>query len=235
MKKEGKFAIFNFEAQDTKLIDELSVYLDNNAEEIFNFFELDICQETIKLQINIIPNKQSFDECYNKDHNLPQGQIVKDWVIGYYNNKNNKIVYLSLTDYKNTAHAELLQDYDKALDYYKKTIVHEFVHYANALYCHKNSCGHTIKYLSEGLASYLSQQRKDKKIEFCYTLEDILSHKKPCYDGWHLITKYLVENYPKNFVLDLIKDRYKSEDFLKKELYPKVKNKYSSKVNIDMR
>ena len=235
MKKEGRFAVFKFVRKDEKLIDELCDYLDNNAEEIFNFFELDICQETIKPQINIIPNKKSFDKCYNKDHNLPQGQIVEDWVIGYYNSKDNKIVYLSLNDYKSTAHAGLLQDYDKALDYYKKTIMHEFVHYANGLYCRKHSCGHTIKYLSEGLASYLSRQRENKKNEFCYTLEEILSYKKPCYDGWDLMTRFLVENYPKNFVLELIKDRHTSEDFLKKELYPKVKNKYWSKVNIGTR
>lgn len=231
MKKESRFAVFNFESKDAKLIDELSVYLDNNAEQILNFFDLDINPEKNKLHINIIQNKQSFDECYNKDHNLPQKQMVKDWVIGYYNRKNNKIVYLSLNDYKSTAHAGLLQDYDKALDYYKKTILHEFVHYANHLYCNKKGCGYTSKYLAEGLAGYLSRQREDITT-FNFTLEDVLSHQKPCYDGWRLITKYLVEHYSKKFVLELVEDHQKFEDFLKKKLYAKAKNQYLKKNNI---
>ena len=141
MRKNSQFATFYFDKEDEILIDEISAYLDNKAKAILDFFELDVAKDLKFLQIYIIPTKKQFDEEYKKDKNLPQSTKVEDWVIGYFNNKDKKIVYLSLNDYKNTAHVGIMQNYDEALDYYKKTIVHEFVHFAtpklsfNALFC----------------------------------------------------------------------------------------------------
>ena len=188
MRKNSQFATFYFDKQDEILIDELSDYLDNKAKAVLDFFDLDIAHDLIPLQIYIIPTKKQFDEQYKKDKNLPQSTKIEDWVIGYFNNKDKKIVYLSLNDYKSTAHVGLMQNYDEALDYYKKTIVHEFVHYANHLYCDKHNCPYTNKYLAEGLAGYLSKQRENLDVKFNFSLKDILGNRA-CYDGWRLTTK----------------------------------------------
>ena len=66
-----------------------------------------------------------------------------------------EIYYLSINDYKNTSHTI---DFDM----YKKTILHEYVHYVNRLFCIKNNCNFSTKYLSEGIATYLSKQNENK-------------------------------------------------------------------------
>ena len=40
MKKECEFAIFNFEEQDGKLIDDLCEFIDKNAQKVYDFFEI---------------------------------------------------------------------------------------------------------------------------------------------------------------------------------------------------
>ena len=226
MTKNSQFATFYFDKQDEILIDEVSDYLDHKAKAVLDFFELDVAKDLIPLQIYIIPTKKQLDEEYKKDKNLPQSTKIEDWVIGYFNNKDKKIVYLSLNDYKSTAHVGLMQNYDEALDYYKKTIVHEFVHYANHLYCEKHNCPYTNKYLAEGLAGYLSKQRENLEVKFNFSLKDILGNRA-CYDGWRLTTKYLVENYPKSFVLELVRDNQMSKKFMQEELFQKAKNKFA--------
>ena len=59
-----------------------------------------------------------------------------------------------------------------------------------------------------------------------FSLKDILGNR-PCYDGWRLTTKYLVENYPKSFVLELVRDNQKSKKFVQEELFQKAKNKFA--------
>lgn len=51
--------------------------------------------------------------------------------------------------------------------------------------------------------------------------------KKACYDGWYLVTKFLVENYDKYFVFELFKSNRQAREFLQSELYEKVKKYYS--------
>lgn len=225
MQKECKFAIFNFDECDQNLIDELVEFLDQNAQRIFDFFEL---QATKKVIVNIIPTKKEFDDFIRKSRNLSDEDKIPRWVIGTF--ADGVITYLSLNDFKNTSHA------CKGLEYYKKTILHEFVHFTNALFNALHNCPYTEKFLSEGIASYLSMQRDGKKIDFDYSIEEVLSTKRfnPSYDAWHLLTQYLVENYDKEFVLGLFKDNQQARKFVKKELFEKVKlnNKNNAEGNI---
>ena len=225
MKKECDFAIFNFKKQDEKLAGELCEYLDKNAKKIYDFFEI---QPSSKAIINIIPTKKEYDTLYRKNNNLPEDEKIPSWAIGC-RADNGEIYYVSLQDYKNTSHAFEQKDFEKALDYYKKTILHEFVHFVNLQYRKIKNCSHTETWLSEGLAVYLSGQKDDKVFDdFDYSLEQLMpqKHFASCYDGWFLITKYLVENYSKQKVFDLIESNRQAREFLEDELYTKVKNFY---------
>ena len=224
MKLESKFAIFNYQDRDKELIKEVATYLDDNVDKIFNFFEVEILKE--KITINIIPTKKEFDEIYKYTWNCD----AENWSIGFYSSKTKQITYLSINDYKNTSHAFEKNDYSIAKEYYKKTILHEFVHYVNDLFKIKHNCGYTEKYLSEGLATYLSKQKSDKKINFNYSMDQILN-SKGCYDGWYLITKYLIENYDKQFIFSLIESNRKAREFLQNELYNKASEYYKVEIS----
>ena len=225
MIKRGKFAEITYQKQDEKLILELNKYIDEKAEEIFAFFKIDKPDRCV--QINIFPTKKDYDENYRRERNWGNDVKVESWKIGEF--LDGKINYLSINDYKSTSHAFKEEDYDKALDYFKKTIVHEFVHYVNDLFCAKNRCDNTEKYLAEGLATYLSGQNSGKNIIFDFSVEKLLDDNAYCYDGYYWVTKYLIENYPQDFVLDLIKSSEKSREFLKQELFDKTKNYYNTK------
>ena len=224
MIRESKYAIFNFELCDENLINELMKYLDSNAYKIFQFFDVEIPSK--KVPINIIPTKREFDKTFKKDW----GYDCEDWGVGY--SKNLTITYLSLNDFKNTKHSLLNVKYYDAIDYYKKTLLHEFVHSVNELFKIKNNCGYTVKYLREGIATYLSGQKENISISFDYTIEQLLEtdSSKSCYDGYYLITKYLLENYDKSLIMDLFKSNRKATEFLKTELYKKAKTYYDSKT-----
>ena len=218
MQKECKYAIFNFEECDQNLIDEILQFLDNHAQRILDFFEV---LPNKKVEINIIPTKIEMDNYIRATRGLKKDEKVPAWLIGTY--KNGTITYLSLNDFKNTSHS--FSNQEDALQYYKKTILHEFVHFVNDEFNIINNISYTEKFLSEGVASYLSNQREGKKLLFDYSLDEILSTKRfsACYDGWHLLMQYLIENYDKNFVLELFKNNNQAIEFLKKELFDKIK------------
>lgn len=232
MKKVSKYAKFKYQESDKNLINELAEYVDSHAERIFNFFEVNAPEE--KITINIIPTKEEFDKIFIADHewthSIPDFK-VPNWSIGYF--KNDQITYLSINDYKNTSHAFKKEEHITALTYYKKTIVHEFVHYVNEIFKTKHNCSYTEKFLSEGIATYLSGQKENKNIEFNFTVEQIMSYdmRKTCYGGWYLVTKFLVETYKKDFVFELFKSNRLAREFLQSELYDKAKQYYTEKEN----
>ena len=53
----------------------------------------------------------------------------------------------------------------------------------------------------------------DKQIDFNYSLEDILRSSN-CYNGWYLVTKYIVENYSHDKIIDLLLNKNKAEKFI---------------------
>jgi len=195
MKKDTDYYIFNYCEEDADLIDELEEYLNSKQDEIFNFWGSDIPKE--KVEINIIPTKEEYDyiaKTYRKVDEIPK------WSIGF--SHDDKIEYVSLHDYKNTAHAFEKDRYLENLDYYKKTIVHEYVHFVAGLYRKKHNISYPAKYLNEGIATYLSGQKENVEIPFNYSLEDILNSNNS-YNSWYLLTKYIIEGYGKDYFLEL--------------------------------
>ena len=230
MKKECEFAIFNFEEQDGKLIDDLCEFIDKNAQKVYDFFEI---KKKEKATINIIPTKAEYDAFYIKKYNLKADQKVPKWAIGS-RADDGQIYYVSLFDYKNTSHAYEEKDFEAALVRYKKTCLHEFVHFVNLKYQQEKGCGRTETWLSEGLAVYLSGQKEDKEIEgFPFTLQQLMPQENfgSCYDGWYMLIKYLVENYPKQKIFELIESNRQAREFLKDELFERVRKYFNNLEN----
>ena len=221
MNKITDSAIFNYEINDELLIEELSDYIDEYKDTIYNFFDINISDK--KPIINIVDKKEKLDEIHKKFNNLKDTDEVPKWIVGL-STSDMQIYYLSINDYDNTSHAFKKENYKMHLDMYKKTILHEYVHYVNRLFCQKNNCSFSIKCLSEGIAQYLSNQNSDSILQFNYSLNDILTSNN-CYNGWYLVTKYIIEKYSHELFLDLLKDKNRAESFIKK-IYDEIKNYY---------
>ena len=204
MQKQSKFVIINYKESDKDIIDELIIYLDEKAQAIYDFFEIKPQKKAI---INIIPTKAEYDDICKKERKYSDDFVMPKWAIGHCNN--GVITYVSINDYDNTSHKFDKKDFEDAFSYYKKTIVHEFVHFVNEQFNSIKDCCYTEKYLVEGIATYLSGQKNNKQIEFDYTIEQLMERdmRKSCYDGWYLITKFFVENYDKDFVLEIFQRR----------------------------
>lgn len=219
MKKEGQFAVFSYKKCDEDLIEGLDDYLNQNAKKIFDFFEIEVPNK--KVQINIVPTKKEYDERCRKEGFFKWQTEIPKSAVGNYNSENGQITYLSLHDFDNTSHK------GRTEIEYKKTILHEFTHYVCHLFRQKHDCGYTIQYLSEGLACYLSGQTKYLKNKFDFTLDECLGQTQT-YATYYMLTKYLVENYDKEKVFELIESNRKAKEFLIDELYDNTKNYYDN-------
>ena len=226
VKKENDFAMFEYEKVDEDLIDILSNYLEKQAHLAFEFFELEPPKS--KVLIKIIPTKKEYDEYYIKLNNYPPDAKLPGWLIGNYIYEKNQITSLSLHDFKNTTHSLKDVPLEEGLDYYQKTIFHEFVHYANGLFRNKHNCGYSAKYLTEGIAAYLSKQHDGKNLKFDFTVEDTLDENKNLYYAYYMLTKYFVENYDKNFVLQTFQSSRQARELLKNELFDKAKQNFEN-------
>ena len=122
MEKNSKYANFIYSKEDEALVNSLEEHLNNNAERIYEFFDPNL--ERKPVTIKIIPTKKEYDELNKVRRGIPE---IPKWSIGTY--YDNTIEYVSLNDYKNTSHAFPEEKYNEALEYYKKTFVHEFTHY----------------------------------------------------------------------------------------------------------
>ena len=223
MEKMTKYAKFNYTEQDQDLIEGLEEYLNEHVEEVFAFFDSSLPRTIVN--ISIIPTKKEYDEIIKKRRQTTED--IPSWVIGNY--YNGTIEYVSLHDYKNTSHAFPPEKYSENLEYYKKTIIHEYVHFVTGEYLVKNRAGDPPKYLNEGIAAYLSHQRDGKKPSFIYSLDDILN-SRTCYEGWYLLTKYIIEQKGKDYFLMLLKNNIRSKSEAS-ELYEEAKSFYDSLDN----
>ena len=217
MKKIFKNAIFEYDKEDEDLILDLSNYIDEHVDEIYNFFGNDIEREIP--YIKIIRTKEELDKIYRKYNKLDDNGPIAKWLIGFTND--DGIFYLSIKDYKSTTYTFDSNDY---LEEYKKTIIHEYIHFINYLFNKKYNCFLSLDYLVEGIAQVLSNQNDNVELKFIYSLDDILN-SNDCYNGWFLVMKYILDNYPKELILELFKDEEKTLKFII-DIYDDIKKYY---------
>ena len=222
MKKIFKNAIFEYDKEEKYLILDLNNYIDEHVDEIYNFFGNDIDREIP--YIRIITTKEELYKLYRHYHKLDESEQIPKWLIGFTNNEG--IFYLSINDYKNTDHAFEKEDYEINLEEFKKTIIHEYIHFVNILFCKKNKCHYTIRYLSEGVALVLSKQKEQNKI-FKFSLDDILNGRN-CYNGWYLVFQYIINHYDQKLIIELFKDCNSAKKFIT-NIYDDIKNYYTNK------
>ncbi len=215
--KESNYAIFEYQEADREIVELISEYLDNYAVNAYKFFQI---KPRCKVLFSIIQTKKEFDESiYNET-----GRKVEDWVVGT-SLGGKEIRLLSFNDYKNNKTHK-----NNTLNDYKKTALHEFTHFVNAEYLKERNCEGSEKFLSEGIACYISGQYENVS-EIKSSLEEILG-RKTAYGDFKVLVKYLVENYDKHFVLSLFESREKANNFLKKELFNKAKESCNNKTII---
>ena len=214
MEYMSKYAKYTYEKQDEDLIKGLDEYINRYAEDIYLFFDPTL--ERKQAKITIIPTKKEYDEWFKVKWNRDE---IPNWDIG--NTYEGNITFVSLHDYGNTQHAHWLKNYEQALIDYNKTIVHEYVHFVTILYQIKNNINKPLRYLTEGIAQYLSHQRDNLNLNFHYSLEDILESKS-CYIGYYLMVKYILDNYGKEYFFKLLSDNdYALEET--KKIYEEIK------------
>ena len=130
-------------------------------------------------------------------------------------------------DYKNTSHKFDDSDYEYNLLLFKKTIIHELVHFINHIYSEVNKIDYTKGFLAEGIAQYLSNQYEGKKDNFNYTSDEIINDPS-CYGGRYLVTKYIMEEYRKDTYLEFLQNQDKAKTFIEnnmEEYYNNIKRR----------
>ena len=226
MRYESENAVFIYQKQDEGIIFQLAQHLDKNVSKVWDFFEIEPPEE--KVVITILPTKEEFDNYVKLEGKWKEDELVPNFFRGYA--VNGKIFLLSIYGFKNTVHAFEAKNFEKVFEYYKKTLVHEYVHCVNEIFNRKNNCSYTEKFLIEGIAVFLSGQRDGDRIPFDFTYDEILDKTNYNYGAYYLLTKYFVENYDKAIVLDIFQSSRQAREFLKEELFHKAKKYYNGKT-----
>ena len=100
VKKNTDCAVFNYELDDSYLIEKISSFIQDNKDKVFSFFGINI--DFNKPIINIINKKEKLDDIHRKFNDLKDTDEVPKWIVGL-SASNMQIYYLSLNDYKNTS------------------------------------------------------------------------------------------------------------------------------------
>ena len=213
MYKKTKYIKIYYNKEDNSYIDELIEYISNEEINILHFFNMDTINN--KVIVNIYNNINNFRE---NCKNIKNNNDIPLWLSGlsYYKDNIYYIDTLSLKEYKITKSHK-----NATISDLKKLIVHEFTHSIEYIYSNNEN---TYKWLNEGCATYLSKQYKEKDLILSVSYEDLLNSNID-YRNYFTMFYYLVNNYNKEYILNLFKD----EELLMKEsliIYNKTKERY---------
>ena len=194
MHKKTKYMNIEYSDKDIWYIDELINGLGNISQEIVDFFDIREINVNVILYNSIEKFRKKFWEifCYQ----------CKEWTCGFVSRKKENTIYtLSLDEYRKTKYHELHN-----LDDLIFLILHEFVHSCHNQYT-KN---HLYVWLSEGLATYLSQQYDKYHVNELNCQLDNLINGGVSYNNYYFMFKYTYEKYG----IDYIKMLLKNEQFM---------------------
>lgn len=191
--------IINYTEEEKEYINEFLENIIKESKKILEFFNLE------KLEYPVIITFWDDLDKYREYRNKQLEQYnkkVADWEVGCaqsYPQEPHYIHILSLKERKKCYN----HDKDTLKDIFLVG-VHEYVHACHSEYKKYNM---TLTYINEGLATYLSKQfDKNQNFKFNCTKEQLLMAKTNYYN-YYLITKYIIENKSKEYILELIKNK----------------------------
>lgn len=192
MKK--RFCIFEIEytKSSNEYINVLIKELEEKYLSIMKFFNLQKLEHLVYIKIwdNLKDYRDYFFKKNNKE--IPNWEVARATI----NKNESRIDLLCLSErIKCVGHQE------DNLDSLLKVIVHEFVHICHMTF---NNYNDTMIWLGEGLATNLSNQFT--KMEINCSLKDIIEGNAK-YINYYSMVKYLLDNYSKNYILTLSKNK----------------------------
>lgn len=196
MKYENNFCIIEYTESDLEYIEEIIKYLEYYYKVLLNFFGIEKLNNKVKIKMwdSLTNFRETFKEVYKKE--------ADDWTCGFsYNDPNlSRIDVLSLKERRKTkGHNE-----STSIDL-RKVIIHELVHTCHMQYCNYI---YPLKYVGEGLATYLSNQYQGRVKAFKCSLEQLLTNEVVGYDNYCFFMEYIINNYSHDYVLKLASDRH---------------------------
>ena len=194
------FDIFEIEYTniDLEYIDELINYLKNNYKRIMVFFGIKTFKEKIKIKIwnNVEEYRNYFNTIYKK---YGYNKTVPSWEMArVFTDTSPKIFLIS---YKESLKCKGHQKDD--LNKYLKVILHEFVHTCQFEF---NNHNESLTWLNEALATTLSHQYDNYPLTLDVSLDSIINGQAS-YINYYTMGKYLINNYSKEYILELAKNR----------------------------
>lgn len=215
-----KFNIFeiNYQDMDNDYANLLIQKLKDNYKKIMNYFNLNnIKREVI---ITIWNDKDNYRNYFNEKYNY----IVPEWEIARSINS-KKETTINIISYRESLNCK--GHNNDSLENNLKVIIHEFVHICHFEY---NSHNKQPIWLAEALATNLSNQYNNIELKITAELKDIIEGTAN-YKDYYLMGKYLIDNYPKEYILELSKN----SNLLEKEtpnIYNETKKYFNKKESI---
>ena len=198
MIKETKYVEIHFTNKDSGYIDYLTTFIKESEEEIVNFFDIKDFGE--KVILNLFDNLDGF----RKNISIRcKNNVVPEWLCGFSYLDNNKFIIntLCLEEYKKTTGHT-----NNNLDDLKHLIMHEFVHSCQQKYLNFNVCNNKAPiWFKEGMATFISHQYDDTKLDFNATLKEIIDGNTS-YSNYYLMFSYVYNSYGKEYILELLKN-----------------------------
>lgn len=198
--------IINYTEEEKEYINEFLENIIKESKKILEFFNLE------KLEYPVIITFWDDLDKYREYRNKQLEQYnkkVPDWEVGCAHSYPQEPHYIHILSLK-----ERKKSYNHDKDTLKDIFlvgVHEYVHACHSEYKKYNI---TLTYINEGLATYLSNQfDKSQNFEFNCTKEQLLLGKTNYYN-YYLIMKYIIENKPRKYILELIKNKEMQEQEL---------------------
>ena len=186
---------------NSKEKDKILSYINQKLPKLLDFFHISYLDHTLEIFVyeDLLTFKNNYQKQTNKEY--------KDWICGF-QGKNE----IHLLDYQNYLLTEGHQNQTK--EDYLKLIIHEIIHDLHLQYnrYHGNE-PRTFLYLTEGIASFLSEQYPNPKFNNRIPVEAFLNNEVVNYENYAYIIKYLIENYEHEYLLKLISN----ERFARKE------------------
>lgn len=213
MYKETKYIKINYTDKDNDYIEDIINYISIEEDKILDFFNIKSIKN--KVIVNIYNNIDLFR---NNCKTITKRESPL-WLSGlsYYKDNIYHIDTLTLEEYKKTKSHE-----NATIDDLKKLIIHEFTH--SIEYIYSNST-YLNKWLSEGCATYLSNQYNEKDLKLSVSYDDILNNKNIDYKNYYTMFYYCLNTYNKDYILKLFKDINLSEKESLK-IYNETKERY---------